>query len=52
MDREESMEIEDGRNSAAAEARLDIEDHERVVVTPLPTNEIIAGSQSYFSSSI
>ena len=39
------MDFEDGRNSAAAEARLDIEDHEpRSVVTPLPTNEIIAGS--------
>ncbi|VDK47363.1 unnamed protein product [Cylicostephanus goldi] len=33
----------DGRNSVATEERLELEDNERAVVTPLPTKEVIAG---------
>ncbi|KAK5985928.1 hypothetical protein GCK32_002395 [Trichostrongylus colubriformis] len=40
--RSESVEFYDGRNSASKEERLELEDNERPVVTPLPTKEVIA----------
>ncbi|EYB87120.1 hypothetical protein Y032_0268g799 [Ancylostoma ceylanicum] len=41
-----SVDPYDGRNSVAAEERLELEDNERTVVTPLPTKEVIADPSS------
>lgn len=38
-----SVDPYDGRNSVATEERLELEDNERTVITPLPTKEVIAG---------
>ncbi|KHJ99501.1 hypothetical protein OESDEN_00537 [Oesophagostomum dentatum] len=41
-----SVDLFDGRNSVAAEERLELEDNERAAITPLPTKEVIADPSS------
>lgn len=43
LQRDESLDMDSGRESVATEERLDVEDNDRNAATPLPTNEMIVG---------